>query len=221
MLNELQLANEFKMAQLPIKNWDGLPRYYSNLKKFDLSFTQRFGQSLLDYSQFNLKGHNGIDIGGLKGAPIAFPCKLWVTTTHLDTDGYGNYVFAETEVKKINGDYYKLEMVFGHLETILCSAARWYDAGKDVGTMNSTGFSTGNHLHFGIRPLWSADGNTWKQMFYGNGYAGYIDPEPFLPHIVYDMDEILHPKKGMGNFKPKGFKQVKNPDGTYSWVAIK
>jgi len=222
MLSEKELINLFKTDILPIKDWDGRPGYYSNQKKYNLNFSQKFGQSLLDYSQFGLKGHNGIDIGGLKGTPIVAPCKLWISTAqNKDVGGYGLYVVGETETQKINGDYYKMEMVFGHFKSVSAVAGKWCQKGDELGLMNSTGFSTGNHLHFGIRPLWSKDGNTWEKMFKDNGFSGYIDPEPLLPHIVWDLNEILNPKVGVGIYKPKSYKQAYSKARGWHWEPIK
>jgi murein DD-endopeptidase MepM/ murein hydrolase activator NlpD len=201
MLNEKQLQNYFKL-KLPIKDgewWDGRPNEYSNLKKWRLNFSQKFGGNPtgIDYGQFGLIGHNGIDFAGLQGTPIVAPCKLWLTQTNDTDKGYGINVYGETATQNINGEYYKLEMVFGHFNSIVVSAGRWVQEGELLGYMGTTGFSTGNHLHFGIRPVWSKDGNNWQQMYFKNGYAGYIDPEPFMPHIVWDLEEILNKDKSM------------------------
>ncbi len=214
MLNESQLSQYFKL-NLPIKNWDGRPGNYSNLKEYRLNFTQKFGMNALDYSQFGLKGHNGIDIAGVKGTPISAPCRMWISFTNENDTGYGINILAETETIKINGEYYKLELVFGHFESIVVKAGHWVNEGDLIGYMDSTGFSTGNHLHFGIRPIWSIDGNTWKQMFYGNGYAGYIDPEPFLPHIVWDLEEILKPQENNIKNMLQKFKRDKQTGALY------
>lgn len=194
MLNEAQLTQTFKLI-LPIKEWDGRPMQYSVLKEYKLNFTQRFGQTALDYKQFGMIGHNGIDVGGIKGTPIVAPCRMWITYINDTDTGYGINIFAETDTQHINGDYYKLELVFGHFDYIIVGAGRWVEEGEIIGYMDSTGFSTGHHLHFGIRPIWSNDGNSWKQMFPENGFKGYIDPEPFLPHIVWDLEELLKPKE--------------------------
>jgi murein DD-endopeptidase MepM/ murein hydrolase activator NlpD len=206
MLNEKQLTTYFKL-KLPIKDgefWDGKPNEYSNLAKWRLSFTQRYGGNPpgINYKEkFGMTGHNGIDVAGLKGTPIVAPCKMWLTYTNDTDTGYGINIWGETATEKINGDYYKLEMVFGHFDSIVVKAGRWVQEGELLGYMDSTGFSTGHHLHFGIRPQWSKDGNSWSQMFKDNGYFGYIDPEPFMPHIVWDLTELL--PKNKEETKPK------------------
>lgn len=222
MLNEKQLINLFKTDTLPIQLWDGKPNYYSNQKKYNLSFNQRYGQTMLDYSQFGLKGHNGIDIGGMRGTPIVATHKLWISFTNDSDTGYGINVFGETAPIKIDGEYYKLEVVYGHFESINVRAGRWVEKGALLGKMDSTGFSTGDHLHYGTRYWYSKDGNNWKQIFAGNGYAGYSDPEPLLPHIVWDLNEILHPQ-GLykGAYQPSQYKQVYSSKLGWHWEPIK
>lgn len=200
MLNENQLQSFFKIKYLPVKDgdfWDGKPSSYSNLKLWALTFTQRFGQNLLDYSQFGLKGHNGIDIAFREGCPMVAPCDLWVSFTQNDVNGYGNNIFAETTTQKINGENYKLEFVFGHLKEIIAKPYRWYKTGDLLGYGDSTGFSTGHHLHFGIRPHCQLVGQDLIQMFPDNGYKGWIDPEPFLPHIVWNWEELNKPNNNL------------------------
>lgn len=43
--------------------------------------------------------------------------------------------------------------------------------GQILGLSGKSGFVTGSHLHFGIKP---------KNPDLENGYLGFIDPEPFL-----------------------------------------
>jgi len=225
MLNEQELAKYFSFHHLPVKTtdwWDGLPLYYSNLKQYHPSFTQRFGQRPEFYKKYNMKGHNGIDIGYIDGTPVVAPGRLWVTYTQFDDDkGYGNHVFTETPSQYINGDYYKLDVVFGHLKNITCKSAHWLEEGDSVGPGDSTGDSSGPHLHLGLRPWFSKDGSNWTQVFNNNGYFGYVDPEPYFPHIVWDLDEILHPKGFIGTYKPIGYKQVASKGGGYHWEKIK
>src|SRR4030042_375326 len=204
------LAENFRL-KLPIKDgewWDGRPGEYSNLTQWKLDFSQRYGGNAKMYAQFGMKGHNGIDIAGIKGTPIVAPCKLWINMITKEDRGYGFHIWAETEINIIAGQKVKLESVFGHFDGIIASPARWYNKGDILGYMDSTGFSTGSHLHFGIRPLiFNKSKKCWEQVFYNNGYFGYIDTEPFLPHMVFDLREILKEKKTMSDLIAKNEKK--------------
>jgi murein DD-endopeptidase MepM/ murein hydrolase activator NlpD len=207
-----QLAQKFKI-KIPIRDivfWNGRPDFWSNLPKYGLSMSQRFGMGLMNYGQFGLAGHNGLDIQGQFGTPIVAPCKMWISYINPNTDGYGNSVWAETETLIENGDSLKLEFVFGHLSEIIAKPFKWYEAGELIGKMGSTGFSSGNHLHFGIRPWIGTDGTSMKHMF-SNQYGDWVDCEPFMPHIVWDYNE-LYSMKTFDN------KLIRNQDtGALAW----
>ena len=59
--------------------------------------------------------------------------------------------------------------------------------GDLLGLGDSTGLSTGDHLHFGLKPC-NKDGVSSNE---GNGYFGAIDPIPFYENIfVLDVLNI-------------------------------
>lgn len=54
--------------------------------------------------------------------------------------------------------------------------------GDLLGYADNTGLSTGDHLHFGLKPVLSANEApfTWTTVNPNNGYLGAIDPTPYL-----------------------------------------
>lgn len=197
MLTNKELGKLFPL-EVPIGEngvfWNGKPDKWSNLPKYSIRMTQQMGQHMLNYGQFNLAGHNGIDLACIKGTPVVAPCRMWTTWVNSDDRGYGLHIFAETETKELNGDAYKLELVFGHFDSVVAQSAHWYEKGDLIGYVDSTGFSTGDHLHFGTRPLYRLPNGNFKQMFMDNGYKGYTDPEDFITtHIVWDWRELTDP----------------------------
>lgn len=61
--------------------------------------------------------------------------------------------------------------LYAHLSEVKVKVGDKVKRGKVIGLSGSTGFSTGPHLHFGIK-LKDADIN--------NGYLGYSDPNPYF-----------------------------------------
>lgn len=130
--------------------------------------TQGFGENPSTYAQFGMKGHNGIDWAAPKGTPV-LACHDGIVEYFTGTTGYGNYARIYFTEDGITWD-----IVNGHLSAFE-GDKRAVKAGEVIGYVGTTGFSTGNHLHFGIRKTINGqivDNN--------NGYFGYVDPEPYL-----------------------------------------
>jgi murein DD-endopeptidase MepM/ murein hydrolase activator NlpD len=85
------------------------------------------------------KLHKGIDITGNKNILAADNGKVKETGYKSD---YGNYII----INHLNG----YETLYGHLSKISTSKGKVVEKGEVIGTMGSTGDSTGVHLHFEI-----------------------------------------------------------------------
>ncbi len=88
------------------------------------------------------KPHRGIDIG----APLGAPVKSWRNGEVIFAGvagGYGNLV----KVRHPDGS----ETRYAHLNSINVRKGQRVDKGEQLGTIGSTGKSTGPHLHFEIR----------------------------------------------------------------------
>ena len=92
-----------------------------------------------------VKIHQGIDIDGFTGAPIAAAAGGEVYYAGW-LGGYGNAVLIDH-----GGGYTTL---YAHQSVIRVSVGQVVSAGQTVGLVGSTGNSTGPHLHFEVR-LWS------------------------------------------------------------------
>lgn len=86
-------------------------------------------------------GHKGIDIASGKGNPILAAKSGTVVKSYLSSS-YGNYVV----ISHGNG----LMTAYAHMSKRLVSAGDTVAAGQQIGTVGSTGNSTGNHLHFEV-----------------------------------------------------------------------
>lgn len=86
--------------------------------------------------------HTGIDIGGKTGDPIAVFLSGTVIYAGEIAWGYGRHVIVD------HGD--NLTSIYAHLSTIQVKKGDKVEPGKVIGTMGSTGWSTGSHLHFQI-----------------------------------------------------------------------
>ena len=87
-------------------------------------------------------GHLGIDIGNVTGTPIVAADDGYVVLAGRDTWGYGNQVLID------HGNGFLTR--YAHLHRIHVKAGDSVKKGQQLGTMGSTGRSTGPHLHFEI-----------------------------------------------------------------------
>lgn len=88
------------------------------------------------------KFHNGIDLAAPKGTAIyaAYDGKV-VAATYSST--MGNYVMID------HGDY--LYTIYMHASALYVSKGDIVTRGETIAAVGTTGRSTGNHLHFGVR----------------------------------------------------------------------
>lgn len=87
-------------------------------------------------------GHLGIDIGNRTGTPILAADAGYVVLAGRDTWGYGNQVLID------HGNGYLTR--YAHLHTVGVKAGQSVKKNQQIGTMGSTGRSTGPHLHFEV-----------------------------------------------------------------------
>ncbi len=110
-----------------------------------------------DPTGFSGSFHDGIDMGGTSSTPIMASRSGTVVQASFDGSA-GNYIIID------HGDgYYSYYL---HLSNYIATPGQSVSAGQTIGTMGTTGNSTGVHLHFGI-----ATSSNW---------SGFVDPAPFL-----------------------------------------
>lgn len=157
------------------------------------------------YQSVGMKGHNGVDIGGLTGTDIyhaaTFP-GWWHTEVDL-RGGIGVDITSNEPLffpgpvpvglKKtavvhvqdgITGFLHYVKMRYWHLHTPVGHTRKQVTCGTVIGLMGNTGVSSGTHLHFA--PKWcTADG---KAVWNDNGYYGAFDPTPYYNPDVLSLD---------------------------------
>lgn len=86
--------------------------------------------------------HDGIDIAGKNGTRVDSNVSGTVTFAGNKGNGLGNYV----AIKDASGN----TNIYGHLQDVLVKAGQSIAEGMKLGTIGSTGTSTGNHLHYQV-----------------------------------------------------------------------
>lgn len=87
--------------------------------------------------------HDGYDIAGPKGEPIYATGDGVISKVSYNYYGYGNVVYVD------HGFGY--ETRYGHLQSSTVVEGQKVVRGEQIGTLGSTGRSTGPHLHYEVR----------------------------------------------------------------------
>ena len=87
--------------------------------------------------------HNGIDVSANTGTPIGAASGGTVIGAGNSGDGYGNKVLIN------HGD--GTVTLYAHMNSIAVSQGQSVSSQQTIGTVGSTGYSTGPHLHFEVR----------------------------------------------------------------------
>ena len=90
------------------------------------------------------KIHAGIDIAAPIGTPILAAASGTIEYATWNDGGYGNMI----DIRHADGTITR----YAHMNELYVKEGQTVSQGQTIGAMGSTGFSTGPHLHFEIRP---------------------------------------------------------------------
>lgn len=145
--------------------------------------TQGFGSNPDYYkSNYGVAGHNGIDFVAAHGDPV-YAAHDGICYPEIDNSG-GNGVVIRTQERFEYGAlnvFYK--SIYWHLVKAdsVVHYGQIVKAGDLIGYADNTGKTTGDHLHFGLKPCdWNETEWTWYNTEQSNGYNGAIDPTPYF-----------------------------------------
>jgi len=131
---------------------------------FDGKFrlTQAFGENPAVYHRLGLPGHNGLDWGMPEGQEIRAVDEGFIIRVEERLDGFGKHV-------KIQHQWG--QSLYAHLSDFRATLNQPVKQGDVIGLSGNTGFSTGPHLHFGVRI---------KPYNLEDGWYGYTNPQRYL-----------------------------------------
>ena len=123
---------------------------------------------LQKYIDMGLDAHDGFDILTFDGDPVISP---------IDGEGHfvGAGIMGGLGITIWNREY-NVKAVLWHNKVNLIKPGQKVKRGELLAYSNSTGFSTGTHVHFAMKTT-NSKGQTINR---GNGFNGAFDPTPYL-----------------------------------------
>ena len=187
----------------PIKvsfdTWANKVRPIETLNGLISSESQGFGGGYETYKQFGLLGHNGLD-WGLKDSTPIYASHDGVISNQTDYMAGIGCVITTTGFKTI----------YWHLKSYAKQDGSFVQKGDIIGLSDNTGFSTGPHLHFGLKLL-NLNGEVLDR---NNGYDGAVDPTSYF--VWYDQEDVMTLKEVLGLQALEGYN---DPAGAQYWVG--
>lgn len=137
-IEELESGKVDQLSDMPSFK-KGLLAY--PLKKFTIS--QGYGKTRFSKTAYKSGKHNGIDFAAPTGTPLyaAGDGKV-IGTGNLGKYAYGRWVAIDHG----NG----IITLYGHMNSISVSKGKQVKQGDKIGSVGSTGYSTGPHVHFTV-----------------------------------------------------------------------
>jgi len=200
--------------------------------KIPIKINQYFGANATNvYKQEGMPGHNGIDFYAPHATPV-YACHDGRAYFQIDSaGGHGIVLITNQPFDYQDGQAY-FKTIYWHLcdstkEPQFKSPIQDFPWGKDVtrgdfiGYADNTGLSTGDHLHFGLKPVAQGESsNSWYNVEQNNGYFGAIDPAPYfdtglLPDLAAPKPQLTWYQKFLVGLNAAG---VEWKDGKWQYV---
>lgn len=118
-----------------------------------------------------------------------------VTFTGYDGSAGLGVVLKTLEPFEFEGKEAYFKTIYWHLNTgtVVVKPGQKVKVGDILAESDNTGFSSGSHLHFGLKPIARGEKPwTWFNLKQDNGYMGAIDPAPYWTgYHAFDAQTFL------------------------------
>ena len=167
---------------------------------------QLFGNSDAKYTNMALGGHNGIDFYATNGTPVYATHDGFASYQVDDSGGHGVVIITDKEYEDLDGNLSYWKSISWHLcdplkqpqfKSPIADKTGFVkvENGDLIGYADNTGFSTGSHLHYGLKPVKKGENNwVWYNTEQENGYKGAVNPMPYFDKSYAGDIQILKKK---------------------------
>ena len=138
---ELDKVAELKKLVTPTKYWNGMFVRPNNNRVSTVYGVRRYYNGVFANDYY----HKGVDYAGGYGSPVVAPAAGKVMLVGKEANGFhvhGNVVGIDHGQGVVS--------IFMHLQDINVAEGKMVQPGERIGTIGSTGASTGPHLHWGL-----------------------------------------------------------------------
>lgn len=138
----------------------------------------------------NIIGHNGLDLKAYHGQPVFASHDGTAFYETDDRQGHGVVIITDS-MFDYNGGQSFYKTIYWHFAEPsatypqLVTNGQHVTRGQQIGWADNTGFSGGDHLHYGLKPVIKAGTSPeyWANQEQNNGYQGAVNPLPFMDGI--------------------------------------
>jgi murein DD-endopeptidase MepM/ murein hydrolase activator NlpD len=132
-----------------------------------------------------MRGHTGLDITAPTGTKLYASQNGFIEEVQTEVErglGVGiitdeKFLCDETDVM----EHFKIR--YWHLQSILVKKGQKVKIGDLIGLADNTGYSSGSHLHFELKPVAKDKNGRWFNVLQDNGFFGAVDAERYMEDI--------------------------------------
>ncbi len=146
------------------------------------------------YKLSGLKGHNGLDLSASHGMPIYSAFDGWVEEVQTEEARGLGLGIVSTELypcTELNNANTQFKVRYWHLKSFEVEKNNPVKKGDLIGYADNTGYSSGDHLHFELKPVTVKNGKVTNTL-QNNGYFGAVNPLPYLEDGVFQFTRNLY-----------------------------
>lgn len=170
------------------------------------------------YPLLGMKGHTGMDMFGGNDWPCYASTSGVIEEIQTEIErGLGVGIITKDKYEFEGGEY-QAKTRYWHLKGINVSKGQEVKVGHLIGWCDSTGLSSGHHLHFELKPV-RKDGDTYVNVCQNNGYFGSVNPEPYFnKQFAQEVGKFMfNLESGMKGNEVKRLQQVLKSLGYFTY----
>jgi len=144
------------------------------------------------YPLLGFRGHTGLDCFAPDGQILRAPLDGIVEEVNTEVErGLGVGIVTEDDRDFGVWGIHRAKARLWHLKVIMVTRGQSVRVGDVVGLADSTGLSSGSHLHFELKPCYYDQLGKLYNVFQENGYYGSVDIQPYWNKIYAEDYKTL------------------------------